>query len=386
MKIVLCMATKQNPVNTLPLELPNIRPDLVCVAITGTMEEQGSELISQIQALGIRTERLDVPNENSLRALLQLFEDWLESRIDYEIYVNLTGGTKLMSLAAYQVFSSYGFRCFYQILKNNQTLQSNQIIWLDDESVVSGIGEKISLERYLASYQFKITQRERVQEIPEVHIQYAEEIFKRLKTNYESCSRTMTKLNGICAEKINASDRENFIKNLTTDESGFIDHLAHETGLFTLFADKIEYANNDDSIRKLIAGGWLEVLTTIKIREATQTRDLSMNVSFEKSTKRVGTASRNELDVMAMVGAALYIVECKTVNWEGRTPIKPEDSIYKLSALSDIGGLNTKSAFVSLVEISETAKTRAAENNIELICGKSIIELPSRLRRWISAE
>ena len=151
MKIVLCMATGQNAVNILPLESEKIRPESVCVGVTAGMREQGLGLIAQLKSSGYKTEMLELQDENSLQALTQDFEAWLEAHIDDEILVNLTGGNKLMALAAYQVFSGYGFRCFYQIY------QTNQLVWLDDESRESHIGHKISLERYLAQYQFRLT-------------------------------------------------------------------------------------------------------------------------------------------------------------------------------------------------------------------------------------
>ena len=93
-------------------------------------------------------------------------EVWLLQHQDDEIVVNLTGGTKLMSIAAYQIFSGYGFRCFYQ------NLNPNQLIWLDDESIISDIGTKISLERYLKSYQFDVVKKQKLNEVHQSYKKY----------------------------------------------------------------------------------------------------------------------------------------------------------------------------------------------------------------------
>ena len=113
-------------------------------------------------------------------------------------------------------------------------------------------------------------------------------------------------------------------------------------------------------------------------------RDVSTSVYFEKSTQRIGTAARNEMDVMALAGTQLLIIECKTVNWQGNTDTSPLEAIYKLSALADIGGLNTKALFVSLYDLPDSAMTRAHENGIEVIAGRRLLELPSLLQRWIT--
>jgi hypothetical protein len=97
MKIVLCMATGQNAVNILPLESEKIRPEWVCVGVTAGMREQGMGLIAQLKSSGYKTEMLELQDENSLQALTQEFEAWLETHIDDDILVNLTGGNKLCS-------------------------------------------------------------------------------------------------------------------------------------------------------------------------------------------------------------------------------------------------------------------------------------------------
>jgi hypothetical protein len=76
--------------------------------------------------------------------------------------------------------------------------------------------------------------------------------------------------------------------------------------------------------------------------------------------------------------ATAFIIECKTVNWKNAT--QASEAIYKLSALRDIGGLNTKAVFVSLYDLPDAAKTRAAEHNIQVVAGQnSIVQLKQRL-------
>lgn len=374
MKIVFCMGTGHNTVNTMPLESDNIRPDLVCVGISQGKREQGLDLINQLKSTGFKTETLNIENENSLSALTHTFETWLESHFDDEILVNLTGGNKLMTLAAYQVFNGYGFRCFYQIHP------SNELIWLDNESKESNIGHKISLERYLAQYQFKIQSRQPIQQVAEAAQKYSHLIFEDLKRNYDKSCLFISKLNGLAAEKIDAQKRLEFRKSLTQEEVGFIEHLAHETGLFRLDHSGLVFSDAEN--RSIVAGGWLEILVGESLKEVSKTRDLCLNAVFEKSTARLGSASKNEMDVMTMIGPVLYLAECKTVRWEGKTNASADQSIYKLSALSDIGGLNTRAAFVSLYDIKSADKTRAAENNILLIAGKELLGLKSHLQRW----
>jgi hypothetical protein len=371
MKILLCLAGEQLPANTLPLESPDIRPDVVYVAVTKGKKEKGLELIEQIKAMGIKTECLDVPNENSLHDMNLLFENWLLTHDTDNIIVNITGGNKIMSLAAYQVFNGFGFRCFYQ------TLQPNQLVWLDDESVISNVGEKIKLDRYLAQYQFKVKTKIELAEVPQTHKKYAHIVFKELKKNYDSTCKIISKLNAHTAKKpLTPAELKRF--SFLPEEELFLQHLSHETDIFKLKGKAITTDSEND--RQLVNGGWLEVLCADLMRAMESVRDISVSVEIYKSTQRAKASTNQELDVMAMLKQKLLIAECKTVNWKNTDD--SSQAIYKLSALSDIGGLNTKATFISLYNLSDATKTRAAEHSIHIICGKDITSLDTQLLNW----
>ena len=360
MKILLCAATGQNPVNVLPLESEQICPDVIYVAVTQGMKEQGESLIAELKTIGKKVERLNISNEHSLQSLTEQYENWLLDHQDDEIIVNLTGGTKPMSIAAYQLFSSYGFRCFYQ------NLDPNQMVWLDDESIISNIGEKIGLERYLKSYHFEVIKKQKLAAVSKAHKKYANLLFNELCKvgRYTDVCNLISKLNAHAA-KPKLADLKNF--NLNHEEEAFLTHLSYETDLFKLKAQTIDWQSEDD--RAIIAGGWLEVLTADLLR-GHDFRDIHLSVEIAKSTQRVGAKTFQEIDVMAMQKQKLVMMECKTINWKNTADAS--EAIYKLSALSHIG-LNTKPIFVSLYDISADAKTRAAEHGIHVLAGQAAI-------------
>lgn len=366
MKILFCMASGQTAANLNCLK--DIAPEKVVVAITEGMSSQGNNLFDQIKAAGYKAERLDITQESSLRALNKQFEAWLEQHIDDDIEVNVTGGTKLMSIAAYELFNSYGFRCFYQ------NLEPNQIIWLDDESVIADVGHSIGLERYLKGYQFEIIKKVNLAEIPKAHKLYAEILYAELckAGRYAEIAALISKLNAHAAKpKIDSLNHF----SLSHEEQAFLEHLSRETDVFSLNHKTIEWQTEAD--RVLIAGGWLEVLTADLLR-GSDMRDIHLSVEIGKSTQRKKSKTFQEIDVMAMKQQKLVIIECKTVNW--KTASTASEAIYKLSALSDIGGLNTQSIFVSLYDLKDAAKTRAAEHDIKVIAGQSaIIDLRNQL-------
>lgn len=356
MRILFCIATNHNPVNINPLL--EIKPDEVVVVITDDMQQKGQVLLDEIKSLQIVAKPLRVKNESSLQALNQQFSTWLEANIDHEIIVNITGGTKLMSLAAYQLFSSWESRCFYC------DKDSNQLIWLDDESSTN-IGMQISLERYLAIYQYKIIQKSTLADIPREYKQYAKILYNELckPGKYNEICEFIGKVHALTEKKQN--DSRKYIR-FSQNEDAFLQYLESETKIFEYKGKEI--VCNNENIRKIMNGGWLEISVAAALYGG-KYRDIHLGVSFEKGTQRRGKTTKQELDVMAMFHDKLLIVECKARKWE-RTA-EASEAIYKLKALGDIGGLNTLPVFVSLRELSPDAKTRAAELGIHVITGQA---------------
>ena len=372
MKILFCMASKESAANLNPLQAVEIRPDLVVVVITKTMEIAGQHLITEIKATGLKVEAFRIEHESSLIQLNQQFEQFLEQYFEENIIVNLTGGTKLMALAAYQVFAGYGFRCFYQDYK------TDEIIWLDDESRISDHKNKIRLERYLKAYQFDVVSKETLADISKQHKHYVQLLSTFLAKNFEKNVRFVSKLNAHASER--SLPKEELKKVIfDQDEAAFLNHLSYETGIFSLSGDTIRFETEQDRI--LVAGKWIEVLAADALRQVEQTRDISIGVNIVKSTQRVSAKTFQELDVMAMYLQKLLLVECKTVNWRSAT--EASGAIYKLTALGQIGGLNTKACFISLYDLPAAAKTRAAENNVHIICGKNILQMVVQLNQWV---
>lgn len=350
------MATGQNAVNINPLS--TINPDKVVVAITEGMQKSGQALVDELQNSGKPVESLFIGQENSLKVLHEQFSTWLEHHIDDEIVVNITGGTKLMSLVAHQVFSEWGFRCFYC------DFGSSQLIWLDDESSVSGIGSKVGLERYLRTYQYHILQKTTLAQVPREHKEYAKILYDELckAGKYESICTFIGKVHGLT--------QQNPLRGIvfTPEEDGFLQYLEKQTGIFKLKQGQIIC---DEDVRKMMNGGWLEIIVANALR-GDEYRDIHLGVFFEKSTQRKNSSTKQELDVMAMYHDKLLIVECKAKKWDSAT--QASEAIYKLKALSDIGGLNTLPAFVSLREVPASAKTRAAEQGIKVVTGQADIQ------------
>lgn len=364
MKILFCIATEQNAVNINPLT--EINPDKVLVLITNRMKDSSQVLLDEIKSSGFKAEPIYVTNENSLKSLNEQFSKLIEDNIDYELIANITGGLKTISISLYLLFSNWGFRTFYC------DFGTSQLIWLDDETAISNIGSKIGLAQYLRTYQYYITKKDTLAEIPKSFKDYANILYQELckAGKYEDTCRLIAKIHALTQQNpltgIDFSEGENL----------FLYHLEKETKLFKFKNNAV--IPNDKDVQKLMSGGWLEIVVASALSRDDY-RDIHLGVYFEKSTQRKNKYTRQELDVMAMYQDKLLIVECKAKKWDSAT--QASEAIYKLSALSDIGGLNTIPVFVSLRDVPNDAKTRAAEQGIKVITGQAdMIGLRAKLK------
>lgn len=363
MKILFCIASAQTAQNINPLS--EINPDKVIVIATTKIKQDGQaqNLINSIQDTGIKAEEFSIQNESSLKSLTEQFSDIIENHIDDELIANITGGTKLMSISLYQLFSNWGFRSFYC------NHDSSELIWLDDESAIGDIGSKIGLKQYLKAYQVQIGNYLKLSDIEKAQKDYANLLYSELckPTKYEKMCQLIGKIHALTAQNALSAEKQAKFR-FDDEEYAFVSHLSHETGLFKLNGDIIKPVNQD--IKKFMNGAWLEFLVGDNLRGG-EFRDISLSVEISKSTKRISSETRQEIDVMAMHQDKLIIIECKAKKWENATDAS--EAIYKLSALGNIGGINTVPIFVSLRDIPAAAKTRGAEMGVKVIAGQADI-------------
>lgn len=285
MKILFCMATGNNAVNINPLA--EINPEKVLVLITQSMQESAKTLLDEIKSSGFKAEAVRIDNESSLKSLNEQFSTLIEDNIDDELIANITGGTKLMSMSLYQLFSSWGFRSFYC------DKDQSKLIWLDDESVISNIGSKIGLKQYLRVHQAQIKNNLTLVSIDKSQKNYANALYQELcsPARYEMICQMIGKIHAHTAQNSLALNNFSF-KN---DELAIVKEL-QKTGLFHL-DNGVIICNNTDN-KKFMNGAWLEFLVADRLR-GNNCRDIMLSVETIQSTKRVGSETRQYILAMA---------------------------------------------------------------------------------------
>ncbi len=269
--------------------------------------------------------------------------------------VNLTGGTKIMSIAVFNFFQKKNAKIYYK------PIRTNKILSVEDDSIFRKITTKIHVKDYLLSYGVK-SKSAKSFEIREItqkifddfvsgNIDY--KVIENLRVSYRS------KRNKYSISTIENDEREGYqISSL---------------GAFMVNLGFVGKEKSDAVITKheiaYLTGGWYEELCYFYFKEQLSLGDddIQLGVKLEKSDYVLD----NDLDVVFIFNNNIYVVECKTAmskNGKVSTALFNE-TIYKSSALRAKFGLTVNNMLLTLSSMAHKNidyAERAKVMNIEL--------------------
>lgn len=307
---------------------------------TETMEEKGvSEWI--LKTLNIKnqyTHRLVVSpfSFSDIRVKLNGF--------DYEKYdqilVNLTGGTKIMSLISFDFFKNKGAEIYYLTGKQGQYFK----IFPEKKKNEFQLQHHISLREYLTAYGFKVRET-KPSGIP---FHYTQRFFKWFtEDKTEGHYRIISKLQNFRRKGCEITDVEG-LGNLL-NEIGFL----YKDNKLTKY--QIKY----------LTGEWFEeYIYYIVKKELNLGDDLKTGIVLTKNEVQ------NEYDVVFLYKEQLHLIECKTYILSDIKKSLVNDTIYKSSSLLKQMGLFAQSYIFTLnkeMDLRKASFDRADELRIKII-------------------
>ena len=305
----------------------------------------------------LRTTRIE---ENRLINPIEInpfsFED-IEAKLDEVIngedsyIVNLTGGTKIMSLAAYEFFKDLSSEIYYltgrgEYLKLHPGRKKN----------IYPLKSKVTLQEYLTSYGFELkdsSQPLRSQEESKLMLSYFLTSFNR-KIDIP-----------ILGELRNHRSRKNISFERVTGLADFLERIGF----------KPEKENKISKYEcRYLTGDWLEEYLYFFLMENFNITKDEIGLSWV--VDKNGTL--NEFDVLLMRNNKLYLFECKTSIYldQDEKDTFIGETIYKSDSLRNKFGLFTQTIVFTLSDLNNTRLEkhldRAEASRVKLI-GKSMI-------------
>lgn len=318
--------------------------------------------------------------------------------IDFSAYdrliVNITGGTKVMLLAAENYFKQLGAEIYYVTGYNNEYIK----LFPGRKKEIKVLSHNITLIEYLDAYGFTYTMSEPSGISPD----YTKSIYNTY------ISQGFDDYNG--ALNLLRKWRNKGVKDISKHGDVIID-----------FIEFIGYAPKEENVLsslevKFLTGEWLEEYVGLCIKEELGLNDeqLQEGIVLNKELPQhkvnyvenligdaelIGSKPDNEIDVVFIYKNKFYTIECKTSiinrmatdrkDKEGNTIYKDQnilgETIYKTDYLKSRFGLFAQSRILTLTNISEyinnsadvVAKNNKTRNMADLInrCNISNIKL-----------
>jgi hypothetical protein len=264
--------------------------------------------------------------------------------------MNLTSGTKIMSFAAFKIFSDSNLKMIYV------DSQNHSLITLDRENKISisQLNLIFSIKDYFSLYGYHIEkENERFK---------SNEVYEKLNN---ICSKYYFQLkNVVSAINKQISDGVTLIE--AKDNSGqcyLRFNLKKSKGMLSIREGRNETKTELDSPEMLsyITGYWFESYIFKKIQSAGIFDEVQQNIKVYLIRENLQPEYLNEFDIVAMREQTLYIFECKTGNID-------KGIVEKLRLIKSITGTYTKVYLMTLFRPSNASSIeRIKEFNIQLV-------------------
>jgi hypothetical protein len=347
-----------------------LKPQKAVLLASSIMQNRALTLQKVLKENGIDSQIVPLPDEHNLAILETTL---LEVAANFEgstIALNVTGGNKLMALAAYSVAQASDWPTFYV------DVDTDQIIWLDKNHPAQSLSQELRLNHYLRSYGYNLTNGV---ERPQPNAAW-QKLLSNLVLNVETLSDSIGQLNYISQQArhsltCNMTDRQMDSRSLEAVLRNFED-----AKILKVKDNNVTFQS--EAARFFANGGWIEhhvYQTVCKVTGAIGIRDKAANLQVQSID-----GQPNEIDVAFMARNRLFMIECKTARMDNPEDLKANDTLYKLAEnCRRIGGLGTKGLLATYRQLKDSEYRLAKALHIEVIAGANLKRLDEKLKQWV---
>lgn len=366
--IHVCLVSDQTIPNILGIY--HFTPDELLFITTDEMEKKGKvdAIIKTLRKLNIdykdKSHNLIV-EEDSILDCHRKIDQWIEGRENSEFVVNLTGGTKIMSITAYEYFKDFSSKMIYIPIPKNEFITPFP---KKSPGKTTELTLRLNVVQYLIAYGLDVVNEAKLEGYQE-EAKKRKDLSKWIVKNYEDIKNLLVWLSGNL--RVHRDDKE---FSLVGKFSG-----ANKVEIEIM--KKLRFSQDSISVSKKLnrseirywTGGWLEEFCFNGVSDLVGKGidDVVINLKLKKEQ------NENEFDVMFTKDNALYFVECKSLDQEKD---KETDILYKIGALQKEFGLRIESFLVSTSpyilkdgEIKFSLQSRAEQFNTAIIPPSEVI-------------
>ena len=370
----LCLVSVQATPNLIPAMDVAIAPRRVVLAVSRDMQQRGEWLSAVMRRHGIQVEVLEIADAYDFENCWEIFSNWLVAQ-PVDVALNVTGGTKVMAMAAQDVFREASKPVFYVNVINDSVLR------LDRGEQPFVLTTKIKLREYLEAHGYTIEGEVKRPDI----FATQREFVNRLAYESKRLGSALGRLNWL-AQQAKVSLASPMLDAKDKDSRALDELLGmfSAAGWLSLTDSKLVFPN--EAARQFVNGGWLEFLifqTLSNLAPEFGFADYAIGLKVIAPDGK----TRNELDGAFLYRNTLHIIECKSANLAVSGKVEESsgtEALYKLDGLRDMGGLRTKALLVDYRgSLTDADRRRAAQMHLQIISGAQLRDLNGALKGWL---
>ena len=383
----LCIATGQNLANLIPALQCGARE--VWVLQTPPMRASAAHLSDALKAHDIAVQRIDFADDDvtTLHAQAEAVAERLDGRA---VTINLTGGTKLMTLALTDTLAAHlatGDAAAQPHLVHTDT-RHRRLDWLRPAPRSEPMADVLRINDILLTQGYRQLDGSGGAEAAALQ-RVAEE--RKMLTRYlgdeaKEIGAAFGHLNWVAQQALNNGrlfQREQDIDfpadRRDADRLQQVLRRIADAGGLLRWDGQRRIVFDSQGAAKYVCGGWVEEYAASKIKGFTTPDRRATQLEIES----VEGHTHNELDAVMVYGNCMLVIECKAAKMHSGE--KLADQIYKLNQLArNVGGQMAQPLLLSARSIGDADRQRAKEYGVDILAAGELSTLPDYLRRWMA--
>ena len=370
----LILVSAQAVPNITPVMDERFKPKNVVLLVSPDMANRAEWLEQIYIKRGIKSRRWLIKDAYDIDHIRDRIYELLTEYEAGGLALNATGGTKPMSIAAYEEFRELERPIFYV------HPEEDRVIWLHpSKQAGQDLADRIKLPEFLQAYGATVTAQGETFGVPADDRELTEEIITRIAYY----SKALGALNYLAQQATGSLKVELNPQQMNDDILADLIHLFSKHKRLSI--DKQTLTFPTEEARFYVNGGWLEQHVwgqCLNIKKQSGIQDIGRSVQVKRLHQ--GRPVRNELDITFLKDNRLYIIECKTKRFSAKDQGGGADTLYKLDTLKDLlGGLQAKAMLISFTQPNDYDVQRAGDLRLALCCYNELPKLTEKLLAWV---
>ena len=351
--ILLCLISRQTMQNLLPIL--QYRPQRVVFVSTREEDESRKHLEPILRAQQIAYDPPLYVDAYTPDSTVQVCQEVLKRYGSANLIANVTGGTKIMSLAAFRTFSTAGIPCLYT------DTEHKRLLFLHPEGrETEPLETKVGVLTYLQAHGQAAHTRgpDSRLVLPQLarfigqHIAEVEPFLSRLRFEMQKNPQQLRFLFSLDGQQRNATAAE-LLQHAS--RAGMLD--ARRAG-----TQELEVDFHSERACRYLEGDWLEDLVFDAVRQA-GFDSAATNIALP--WKDAQQKEMNEIDVAVVHNLRFFYLSCKTRS----DPVEIKHHLYELDTLAKLtGGLFTNPILVASSAKGVPSHIRRRMETLRITC------------------